>query len=601
MFCRWRSLKNSDFVEEQTEFGDQWFPKYPTQKAGDIYRVGLFGGVIIADIYFFGGFFSLAGKAAAILWSEIEKQKAARQEAEIQCGLDQSLKSSVWQVEPENDFAMRVRDIMPGHGPEGLRPLNRLLKAWLADCDEHHGCSHPNPSYTPLRLIDTRPDNLSTNELVLVEHIQCSDYVVLSHSWGTGMLTREEQDQFCTNVSNIDQRLIGFDLDDLPQSFQDAVTVTRAIGKRYLWIDSVCLIQSKQVKPDREKEIRSKEDKAVGLTQMDQVFASAYCTIAASSATNMKQGFLAGHQVPNASGSRTDFEQDVNQSHSNKRTWVLQERVLSCRTIHFTSEHVYWECGEFARCDNYTKLTSAPGRDYFVQDPHFPERLSWAGIPRIVGFLEWLIHDYSKRGITDEYDRYYAISALITRMKTNRAFGVHGQYGVFDFCLPRLLLWRRVGSSGPPINYTTTDIKSVPSWSWMTYPGEVKFMAGATEKLNVAVGNDLWMKDGGRQLGVNVRSLVACRAVACQNGRASLYESESGSYIGELWADQEMYARVESCVVVGYDKNQALSSNPMMYVIFVQKARAGGKLTRLGVGTVKANSIYGSGTRGVLE
>ena len=40
----------------------------------------------------------------------------------------------------------------------------------------------------------------------------------------------------------------------------------------------------------------------------------------------------------------------------NKRGWVLQERVLSRRIIHFTKKHTYWECGEGVRCENFTRM-----------------------------------------------------------------------------------------------------------------------------------------------------------------------------------------------------------------------------------------------------
>lgn len=619
MFWRWRSLWKSDFVEEQTEFGGRWRyggakegwhqeEKYPTQNARDSSKSGYLLPLLIADTLLFAGGFTLAGTVGMLLvggvtWSgESDKRKMAEREAEIQRGLDRSFRSSVWKVEPEHDFAMRVRDNTPGYDTKGSGRLHRLLKAWLADCDEHHDCSHPEPSFTPLRLIDTKPDGRSTNRLVLVEHLRCPDYIVLSHCWGN--LTANEKNRFNTNINNIDQRLEGFNLTDLPLSFQDAVAVTRAIGKRYLWIDSVCLIQPREPASKMGGNARSHKDMAAGMKLMDQVFASAYCTIAASSAENSKQGFLSGHQVPNAQGLCADFEQDVNQSPLSQRAWVLQERVLSRRTIHFTSNHLYWECGELARCDDYNKLTTAPGKDYFVQDSHFPERLSSAGIPRVVGFLMWFINGFSRRGITKPYDRYSAISGLITRMKAHDVFGKHGEYGIFDWCLARQLLWRRAdGSSESPIDYTEIDVKSVPSWSWMAYPGEVEFMAGENVKLNVAVGTDLdlVMSSCGPRLVVNLRSLVDCPTIACLAGRLTPLTSESGTYIGEIWADQKVDARIESCVVVGYDKGKVWSLDTMVYVIFVQEAGVEGKLTRLGVGTMKASSIYGSGTRRVLH
>jgi hypothetical protein len=43
-----------------------------------------------------------------------------------------------------------------------------------------------------------------------------------------------------SNVSSRYQRLL---LTDLPQTLQDAVFMTKALGLEYLWIDSICIVQ----------------------------------------------------------------------------------------------------------------------------------------------------------------------------------------------------------------------------------------------------------------------------------------------------------------------------------------------------------------------
>jgi hypothetical protein len=234
-----------------------------------------------------------------------------------------------------------------------------LLRKWLRRCDESHSCnwdSVETKTSLPTRLLYVgNTDNPDSLRLDLATGIDGAKYIALSHRWGT--ISDDEKKEFCTTKDNIDQRLSDFDISDLPKTFQDAIKVARELHVSYLWIDSICIIQAGDDAMDWESESK----------HMESVYSSAYCTIAATSARDMKHGFLDQKArteylyVRDTSGQRfyicagtDDFEVDVDKAELNTRAWVMQERVLSRRTIHFSANQMYWECGNGVHCENLT-------------------------------------------------------------------------------------------------------------------------------------------------------------------------------------------------------------------------------------------------------
>jgi hypothetical protein len=236
-----------------------------------------------------------------------------------------------------------------------------LLNQWVQDCDKNDKCK-PKAQFWPTRVIfvgdsDSTELELWERESKKSELSGVDGYVALSHRWGNPK--EEEKKRWCTTRDNYQRRKGGFSVDGLPQTFKDAVQVTRALGKKCLWIDALCIIQTIQGEDDSDW-----KDEA---GRMGQVFGSAHYTIAASSAMNWRKGFLERRhyrrfvQGPDerwtyTGGARADYTEDIGAACLNRRAWVLQERVLSRRTIHFTKRYVYWECGGKVRCENFKKL-----------------------------------------------------------------------------------------------------------------------------------------------------------------------------------------------------------------------------------------------------
>lgn len=235
-----------------------------------------------------------------------------------------------------------------------------LLNSLVHHCDDTHECmaaqQHSEcPEKLPTRVIDVGGDDTEPMRLVETRRQPgiAGRYIALSHRWGD--LSPEQR--FCTYKDNIVQREERIAYDELPASFRDAVRVTRALGVRYLWIDSLCIIQEDPA------------DWAAESGRMEDVFCHAYCTIAASSGSSSLAGFLSDRpprdvvMLPTPRGQPLylaedldDFRADVEDSVLSSRGWVLQERALSRRTIFFTSAQVYWECGNGVVCETLAQL-----------------------------------------------------------------------------------------------------------------------------------------------------------------------------------------------------------------------------------------------------
>lgn len=228
-----------------------------------------------------------------------------------------------------------------------------ILRQWLRDCDaEHTECFPQSVGSLPTRLIHLTGQEPTALCLYETQPSDKLEYTALSHPWG-------EKPHFCTTLANIKAHQKAIDFENLPATFKDAITVTRELGLEYLWIDSICIIQGEGGDFNHEAK------------RMEDVFSSAVCVLAASSAHGQQDGFLnPRRQTPQSlsfdyskglptlflSPFMDKFSDDVLEAPLSKRGWVLQERALARRTIFFTNRQTYWECGEGVRCETMTKM-----------------------------------------------------------------------------------------------------------------------------------------------------------------------------------------------------------------------------------------------------
>lgn len=218
----------------------------------------------------------------------------------------------------------------------------------------------------PTRLINVGTLESPKLQLCITKKDVSYKYVALSYCWGK--LTEKDKAKFCTTNENFEARQEeGFDVSVLPKTHRDAVWICRNLDIEYLWIDSHCIIQIGDNGVDWKREA----------LLMENVYSSAYCVFAVVSATSVDAGFLGREVEPESEPEREpwciyardhsdrrfyvstnveDFDQHVEEGPLNKRAWVLQERYLARRTLHFAADQVYWECGEEMYCGNLARL-----------------------------------------------------------------------------------------------------------------------------------------------------------------------------------------------------------------------------------------------------
>lgn len=350
-------------------------------------------------------------------------------------------------------------------------------------CRNHHetcNAKRGRSSFLPTRILD-----LSSNDkqirLVAGEKGVCHDYATLSHRWGGSDIIRLRMD-------NMAQFQKGIDINDLPLTFKDAIEVARQLDILYLWIDSLCIIQDDSTDWQAESAL------------MGEVYSNGVLNIMATACENSHQGLYRDrdprelrHCSFKASWTAIKekhlivldnnlWEDLITRAPLNERGWVLQERILAPRTLHFAENQLAWECRTMEACEMYPDrlprhLENLESRVKFIDlDTYWQSLSSWTtwDPSNHAGYHVWsdIVRLYSGTQLTKEADRLVAISGLAKRMRSI----LSDKYlaGLWAGQLPYQLVWhittlRIDGGTGRRVeNYRA------PSWTWASVDGEVR-------------------------------------------------------------------------------------------------------------------------------
>jgi hypothetical protein len=292
-----------------------------------------------------------------------------------------------------------------------------------------------------------------------------------------------------TTTNTLDQHILGISMNGLPQTIQDAIEVTRRLKLRYLWVDSLCILQD------------SEDDKAVEIAKMEKIYQDAYITISAAGPSDCTLGFLGNLADPlpmrmapiilpfraeddtvSTCSLYEQFSENMRAS-LHKRAWTMQEHLLSPRLLVFSTWpvlEVFWYCrmyletpeaeagfgirssrGEWKKMH---ELLSPPNT--LSHDDNDEARrndqlrnleLIWKGV----------MEEYSSRRLTQVTDRLPALSGLVTAFQPYVAADYVA--GIWSRWLVRHLVWKVVKS-----DCSRPAQLSCPTWSWLSVDGSIE-------------------------------------------------------------------------------------------------------------------------------
>lgn len=326
------------------------------------------------------------------------------------------------------------------------------VKKWLAQCDKSHGlhcCITPDPRLARIgmRLIDTEQ-----NCLVRVT-AHCS-YTALTYVWGP------VDQPVLKNSLIMEWETPGHFLKmHLPKTISDAIIVCRMIGLKYLWVDSLCIVQDNPLAVQEQ------------INNMNLVYSQAYLTIVAASGDDCDSGlpsvqarepiqriFQAGDLSMGTAF--LSLKQELVKSKWNRRAWTLQEYTLSCRCLVFTPRQVFFCCAEGIRREDVN--------GYLVE-----------GIPRQDLFILPVLRDsfLSNRLPRDLFDKVYVplVEHYATRDTSYASDILKAFSGVTGVLEKPIYLGEFI--AGIPVSFISTGLtwsfhgqcsrrSGFPSWSW---------------------------------------------------------------------------------------------------------------------------------------
>lgn len=395
---------------------------------------------------------------------------------------------------------------------------NKLVQKLLHDCLDHHeACSLRDPPgefNLPSRVLFIEDDTTcgSISVRLVENHGLSGRYITLSYCWGS-----KEKQPLRTTCENFAAHLVSIPWDSLPTLFRDVITLTRSLDIKYLWIDSLCIIQD------------DTQDWLNEASKMALVYRQATLMIAAVDSEDSTQRLSKAHRPPEPvtfcvpyytkegyhCGSYSVAALFTRHSAAldgplRERGWAFQEWYLSRRKVFFTSKGLYWNCGIYSVNERAVD-----------EDLELYETVSW----------QECLTQYSRKHLTYCSDRITALLGIVNQISESRGSLFVSKFGVWEDQLIEQLLWRPVETRDED------DLLNLPSWCWAATGGSKfwQFWSGSEEATVVLAAKAVLLADSASlsASGVLIRTTTTPLLACCTDyyhGKIRLKTTSIGSF-----------------------------------------------------------------------
>ena len=375
---------------------------------------------------------------------------------------------------------------------------------------------------------------MTTSKLALIDTfvIQAS-YITLSHVWGKAQI-------ITTTTSTLAERMEGIAMESLSNTFRDAVEVARQINVRYLWIDSLCIIQNDLA--DWEKES----------AKMGSYYSNALFNIAAVSSSDGSGGLFTsrnprqiapcpitvvfpskdsirdGKKIEGFLRASSGWDPVLQVAGFQRpplwqRAWVLQERLLSTRLLMFSNMQMSWKCRQEEASESvpegsqrHTDMTSTDEmlRLVLMGLKKFPLKAQVIEpeivVPEREGEEEHTVHAYGTEELIRVYNAWYDLVSLYTKCELTVASDIFPAISGIASCIASATqdryvagLWirdihRGLVWSAPDSTISKPDLRQyrAPSWSWASLRATSNFYVREMSQKGLKVSTKLFTVNG---------------------------------------------------------------------------------------------------------